>query len=327
MDRPEIKELLREVIGPNAEVVDHNGWVSFCCPLAPWTHAGGRDASPSSGISVKDGDTSIFHCWGCGEKGTVPFLLRELEKYTGDSYRTIISNIEDGEFLGGSLPEWGSKKGHRVADRFLDPEYLDLYDSATGHWYLKDRGIIRATSDAFGLLLDPADSKGDERVLFPVFNRKGQLQGITGRAVLDDIEPRIRDYHGLQKERALLGIHLVDPEDPYVIVVEGLFDVAMIYQYGYSAVGTLHAGLTDAQCAALLDLGKPVLLMYDNDNAGRTATEAATKQLSGKLPLTTVGAYPTRIIRFGGGKGKCPKDPATCTMEEVDEMVGKAKIL
>ena len=325
MDREAIVELLKEVAGPNIPLVHHTKWVSFCCLLARWTHAGGRDSSPSSGISVKDGDTSIFHCWGCGSKGSVPWLLRELEKYTGDNFGTIIRNIEDGEFLGGSLPEWGSKKGAKVPDRFLDPEYIDLYDSAVGHWYLKERGIDKRTATDFGLLLDPSDSQGDERVLFPVYNRHHQLQGLTGRAVLDNVDPRIRDYHGLQKERALLGIHLVDPADPFVIVVEGLFDVAMIYQYGYSVVGTLHAGLTDAQAAALLDLGMPILTMYDSDAAGITATEAAQKQLLGKLPLSIAGKYPNRQ-KAKGGKPICPKDPATCTMEEIDLMVEKARI-
>ena len=59
MDRLEIKELLKEVFGPNVPLVDHTKWVSLCCPLARWTHAGGADSSPSSGVSVKDGDTSI----------------------------------------------------------------------------------------------------------------------------------------------------------------------------------------------------------------------------------------------------------------------------
>ena len=325
MDRPEIKELLREVIGPNAVVVDHTGWVSFCCPLAPWTHVGGRDNTPSCGISVKDGETSIFHCWGCHAKGTVPYMLRELEKYTGDNFSTIIRNIEDGEFLGGSLPEWGSKKKATMEDRFLDQEYIELYDDAAGHWYLKERGILRSTATALGLLLDPADSQGDERILFPVYDRLKRLQGITGRAVLDNVEPRIRDYHGLRKANALLGLHVVDPEDPYVVVVEGLFDQAMVFQYGYSALATMHAGLTDEQMTKLLDLGKPVVLMYDNDPAGITATEVAIEKLDGRLPLS-VTVYPNRQ-KVKGGKPICPKDPATCTMEEIDEMVAKARIV
>lgn len=38
MDRQEIKELLREVLGPNVELVDHPKWVGLRCPLAPRLH-------------------------------------------------------------------------------------------------------------------------------------------------------------------------------------------------------------------------------------------------------------------------------------------------
>lgn len=325
MDRNDIVELVKEIAGPNYPVVHHTKWVSFCCLLAPWTHVGGADSSPSSGISVKEDGVSIFHCWGCGSKGTVPWLLKELEKYTGEDYRALIEHLENGEYLGGALPEWGTRKKDKVEERILDAEYLDLYDSAVGHWYLRDRGITKATARDLGLLLDPADSKGDERILFPVFNRHRQLLGITGRAVLDDVEPRIRDYHGFQKANALLGTHLIDMEDPYVVVVEGLFDMATVYQYGYSTVATLHAGMTEGQARILLDIGKPLVLLYDNDQAGEKAVTTAQEILKGKLPLSRAKYYPRKTA--GGGKGKCPKDPGMCTMEEIDKMVGKAMIL
>lgn len=325
MNRADIVELLKEVLGPNIRLENHTNWVNLCCPLAPWTHAGGHDASPSAGISIREDDVSIFHCWGCKSKGTVPWLLRKLESYTGESYTKIIRGLEQGEFLGGTLPEWGSKMAARGADRFLDEEYVDLYDSAAGHWYLRDRNISKETTEALGLLIDPEDSQGDERILFPVRDREGRLQGLTGRAVLDKIEPRIRDYHGLQKERSLLGIHLVDPSDPFVVAVEGLFDMAMVYQYGYSVVATMHAGLTDIQATRLLDLGMPLVNMFDNDQAGIDGREVFRKKLNNKVPMSYV-SYPKRVLPRGG-KGKCPKDPATCTMREVEEMLAKAQIL
>lgn len=324
MDRNEIKELLKEALGPNIPLVDHTKWVSLCCPLAPWRHAGGSDSSPSSGVSVKDGGTSIFHCWGCGAKGTVPWLLRELEKFTGESFKRLISSVEDGEFLGGSLPEWGSRKREAVEDRFLDLSYLDLYDSAVGHWYLRDRGIDDAVAERMQLLVDPEDSKGDERILFPVFDRKGRLHGFTGRAVLNSVDMRVRDYHGFQKANALLGIHLVDPTDRFVVLVEGLFDMAVVYQYGYSAVAAMHAGVTDAQLAKLKDLGLPVVAMFDNDKAGKEATERLIEKVGGSLPLSVAQYQP---VITGKGKKVWAKDPGECTMEEVDAMIEKAIIV
>lgn len=323
MDRQSIKEMLREVIGPNVELVDHPKWVGLHCPLAPWTHEKGSDSSPSAGVSVKDDDTSIYNCFVCG-RGTVPWFLRQMEKYTGESYKKLISNIEDGEFLGGSLPEWGSKKVSKAKDVFLGEDYLDLYDDAEGHWYLEDRGIDADTARILQLKIDPEDSHGDERILFPVFSRDKQLYGFTGRAVFDKVEPRIRDYHGLPKARVLLGLHLIRPEDKHIILVEGLFDYAKMVQYDQPAVATMHAGLTDEQANLLIDLGLPVIEMYDNDKAGEDAVEVAKKKLEKYLPFSTV-KYPER--RSKKGKVICPKDPATLTEEEVEEMIRKAKLL
>lgn len=331
MNREEIVELLKEIAGPNIELFHHPKWVGFRCLLAPWTHEHGADKTPSAGVSVKDGDTSIFNCYVCG-KGPVSYLLKELEKYTGENYAHLIRHLETGEFLGGALPDWG-KGVKRVAETFLDKEqYLDLYDNAENHWYFEDRAkargeekITNRTIRTLQIQLDPSDSQGDERILFPVFNRDGELHGFTGRAVHEQVVPKVRDYHGLPKERVLLGCNLVRKDDHYVVAVEGLFDVAMLVQYDQPVVGTLHSGLTIPQAQILLDIGLPVVLMFDNDAAGEKATEVAIEMLSGRLPLTRV-KYPRRL-QGKGKKPKCPKDPALCTEAEVIEMIANAKIV
>lgn len=334
MDRNEIKEMLREVLGPNAELIDHPEFVGMHCPMAKWTHEKGIDSTPSAGISVKeDGGTSIYNCFVCG-KGTVPWFLRQMEKYTGESYTPIIRNIETGEFLGGSLPNWGSKKVVARVEKFLDKDvYLDLYDSAEGHPYFPSRAakhrevcLTDSTVRTLGLMVDPGDSAGEERILFPVFNQGGDLYGFSGRATDDSAELRIRDYHGLPKARVLLGVHLVLPEDAFIVLVEGLFDYAVMVQYDYPAVAALHAGLTSEQARILVDLGKPVVLMYDNDQAGKDATEKAIKALKKHLPLSVV-TYPKPPLNPRGRKIKWLKDPAGCTKEQADQMIAKAKIV
>ena len=34
MDRDEIKEFVKEILGPNTLTVDTEGWVGLCCPLS-----------------------------------------------------------------------------------------------------------------------------------------------------------------------------------------------------------------------------------------------------------------------------------------------------
>lgn len=328
MDRESIKDLIRELNGPNTEFIDHHEWVSIRCILAPWTHANGTDSTPSCGISVKpNGDTSIYHCWSCKASGTIPWMLRKLEEYTGESYSALIREIEQGEFFGGELPEWGETRVMAAPKlNQLDKSvFLGLYDSAKDHPYLARRGISNATTDVLELVVDPADSAGVERILFPVYGRGGELYGFTGRATNDRAEPRIRDYHGLPKKSILLGLHLIKPEDTTVIVVEGLFDYAKLVEYDLPVVAALHSGITSWQKQLLLNLGLPIIWMFDNDQAGRLATESASKAIGRHLPMRTV-SYPRRL-NPRKASGSSPKDPATCTMDEVYDMVERASIL
>lgn len=328
MDRESIKEVLRTVLGPNTELIDHPKWVGLHCPLAPWKHANGKDSSPSAGVSVKeDGGISVFNCMGCHSKGPLTYLLKELEKFTGDNHSKLIRELDGEEFLGGALPEWSKGKKVRAPKlNYLDKaQYLDLYDSAEGHWYLRKRGISDETARELTLLVDPEDSRMEERILFPVMDLEQRLLGFSGRATDSRAEPKVRDYHGLPKTHCLLGEHLLDlVNDEYVVVVEGLFDYAKCREYGEPTVAVMHSGITEFQYRKLLNIGKPLVLMFDNDEAGADAENSAISMLSGKLPLSAV-TYPRRGTRK---KPKAsPKDPCACTYEEVKWMIQEARIV
>ncbi len=324
MDREQIKELLREVLGPNTLLVDHENWVGLPCPLARWKHSSGHDRFPSAGVSVKDDDVSIFHCYACHSKGPLQFLLKELEKYTGDNYAKLIRSITDEEFIGGNVPEWGSTVAKEKVLKVLDYGlYRDIYEPAEGHTYLRTRGISDATARKLELLVDPGDSTGDERILFPVFGFNKDLYGFTGRAVMRNAELKVRDYHGLPKAYCLLGSHLLSAEDEYVVVVEGLFDYARLAQWNIPVVAVMHSGITKHQLPLLLEWGKPVILFFDEDEAGIDATGAAAKLLRGKLPVS-IAKYKSRLTPRKG-KG-IPRDPGVLSESEVIWGIANAKL-
>lgn len=327
MDREGIKELLRDVLGHHIELIDHDKWVSLCCPLAPWTHSRGTDKTPSAGISINEDGNSVYHCWGClgQNKGPLSWFLREYEKYTGEDVGRYVREIEQNEFLGGTLPEWGSKTTKKKELKVLDEsQYLDLFDSAVGHPYLISREITKRTTRLAGLRLDPEDAHGAERIIFPVYTPKKELVGFTSRATSSDVEPKVRDYYGLRKEMVLLGSHLVG-EAPYVVVVEGLFDYLKGIQCGEPAVAAMHAGLTQHQESILLDMGKPVILMFDKDEPGAEAAERVAEKLRGKLPLSKA-RYPVRYDKRGK-KCKGKLDPGMLTEDEIKNAIAKSVLL
>lgn len=320
MDREAVKEFLRALGVSQRDMVDHPKWVGVNCLLARWTHEGGVDRTPSAGISVSD-DASTYNCFTCGAK-SLEHLLRELEKYTGESYRDLREEVRDGEFFGGELPEWGALTGTRLALPYaLDTaQFRDIYDLVRNHDYLqRSRGITSETAAWLGLRHDPYDSHGAERILFPVHMPNGDFVGFTGRAVSDTVIPKVRDYHGLVKEACLLGVHLRTEEDRFVVVVEGPFDYAKVVQSGFYCVAALHSGLTDIQAELLKQVGLPVVLMYDNDAAGRKGTVTAIGKLRGFLPLSCV-EYPDT-------DGWAGADPGSCTEDEIVELIEQAEVV
>lgn len=326
MDRASIKELLREVLGPNVELVDHPKWVGLRCPLAPWKHQTGRDSKPSAGVSVKEDDTSIYNCYVCG-KGPISYLIKEWDKYTGENHSKLLREVEGNEVLGGSLPSWSSARVPRkVQVQWHDAaEYLSLYDSAVGHPYLAERGISDETAELLDLRVDPGDSRGAERILFPVMDVGNKLYGFSGRAVEEGVDPKVRDYHGLEKRNVLLGKHLVSDSDKYIVLCEGLVDYAAGRQAGEPFMATMHAGLTEEQLRIVLNIGKPVILFYDNDDAGNKATDEAIKKIGQYLPVRYV-EYPVWRSKNGRPLAEQPKDPGGLADEEIAAAVKDAKI-
>ncbi len=328
MDRKEVKEFIKEVLGPNTQMVDTDNWVSICCPLSPWTHAGGQDNHPSAGISIKPNGTSVFNCFTCHSKGKLSWLLRKLEQYTGEDWGDMASALDSGEFFGGSLPAWGSvDEQDRLPEPINKEESFDLYDSAETHMYLRRRGITRAAARTMELLHDPGDNGREERILFPVYGPDKLLYGFSGRATSPTAKLRVKDYFGLPKRHLLLGSHLILPDDEYVILVEGLFDYAKLVTYGEPVMAFMSSTLTPMQAEIVKNIGKPVYFFHDNDGPGEDARDRARELLWRHVPVMKV-RYPRECtVETAEGDLRQPKDPAELTQEQVREMLADARLL
>lgn len=332
MNVDQLREVIRDVFGRNFKTeVGANGWLKFRCPLAPYTHASGADSNPSAGLSISDNSVSVFNCFTCGNKAPLPGLLRKYANYTGEDLDDLIEELEEEAYLGvRELPSWESKKSVD-ADAPL-PEldkaiFLDLYEPAAGHPYLRSRGISDETAGVLQLMVDPEDPvDGEERILFPVFGVDGALHGFTGRAVSKTARLKVRDYHGLPKGRCVLGAHLIAQRKPkYMLVVEGLFDYANAWQCGEPAVAVMHSTLTDAQAGILRGFSIPTYLFYDDDDAGQKGVTAAGEALSGYQPVMKV-RYPRVWIEDQAGGGHWLKDPGELVREEFEDMRHDARL-
>lgn len=92
-----------------------------------------------------------------------------------------------------------------------------------------------------------------------------------------------------EKSKYLFGLDFINPKSNSVIVVEGPIDVMRMHTLGFtSTVGLMGVDLSNIQRNILLDNFEIVLIMMDNDKAGREARERITERLFGAVKLYVV---------------------------------------
>jgi len=320
MDRADITIFAKAMLGANALLDNHKDWVNMTCPLAFATHEKGTDNSPSFGISV-DPLSSRYHCFTCHNTGTLTGLVDKLTRLSGKSYPVLEAYVE-AEEVGGIVPEWGDEDTDLVMTPELHEDTIYMYDLAGDHPYLRSRNIAPEVSEALGLRIEEAEeeSSGRERILFPVYSTLSgevRLTGFTGRATDDNKVLKVKDYYGLKKSEALLGVERIKDEHKFICIVEGLFAYARLSSYHIPAVAIMGSNMSNAQAQMLLGLGKPIYIFTDNDKAGYSARRQILKTFDGYLPVY-LPTYPEDTENL---------DPDDLTQDEVKLMISEARLV
>ena len=226
---------------------------------------------------------------------------------------------------------------NRVADMF----HYGLVRTEAGKFaldYITGRGISMETVEKFKLGYSPADrtwlkkflrSKNfsdeflagsglfsrnypdiaffSDRLMFPIFDRRGQAVAFGGRFLRGDPDknPKYLNSGNLvqyQKGETLYAFNFAKNairESKKVIFCEGYMDCIAYHQCGIGyAVAPLGTSLTDEQIKVVRGFADTVLLSFDSDGAGQKATERA-------ILMCRRHGLTVRIIRLHGGK-----DPA-----------------
>lgn len=170
---------------------------------------------------------------------------------------------------------------------------LSALDGA--HPYLKERGLTAETIATFGVGCCP---HGTLRgwIAIPIHDIKGRLIAYAGRwpGVPPEGMPKYRLPRGFGKSLELFNQHRAAAENTGepLVVVEGFFGCMRVWQAGHRRVVSLMGSmLSEAQGQRIVELageGGQVLLLFDEDGAGRKGRTDAQGRLSKSVTVSAV---------------------------------------
>ena len=246
------------------------GWISFNAPCC--IHRGDtQDKRQRGGINPGTDGSWSFHCFNCGY--TASFVLgrnltykaRQLLKWLnvpGEEIERINLESLKHKSIEGLLGERqeivNRLQNIEFEDKDLPAETQELNESARE--YLQNRCVPLD----YPFLYKTMPRRG---IVIP-FTHNNQVVGHTTR-FMDDRTPRyIQDI----QPGYVFGTDLQDASWQYAIVVEGVFDALSI-----NGLAVLHAEINDAQARLIRSLGRQVIVVPDQDEAGMKLVDCAVE--------------------------------------------------
>ena len=205
---------------------------------------------------------------------------------------------------GGAAREYLLKRGlneemQKVFDIGLSTTSDKLYP------FLKQKGMDEKFILDLGLITQEEGSIKDtfkDRILFPIHDAKGHVVGFTGRVYKGDYKPKYlnsKENHIFKKGNILFNYHRARDAirtKKEVVIVEGNMDAIRMYVSGIkNTIALMGLSLTKEQIDLIRNLHATVILMLDNDEAGRTAT------LTNGEALESAGIT-CKVVRLSGEK-------------------------
>ena len=274
-----------------------------CCPFH-------QEKTPSFSVSPSK---QFYHCFGCGAHGSaISFLIDH------DGLNFIDAIHELAKVVGLKVPNQVDEKPEKKKENIVLEDSLILAKkyyqarlkaSPEAIKYLKSRGLTGEIAKQFSIGFAPGgwnnlnevfkdydndvliksglinkNEKGKRydrfrnRIMFPIYNTKGQLVGFGGRVIDEKDSPKYYNSPEtslFQKSYELYGLLAARKsirDKGYVLVVEGYMDVVSLAQHGISnAVATLGTATTSFHIQKLIRYTSEIIFCFDGDEAGKSA--------------------------------------------------------
>lgn len=204
--------------------------------------------------------------------------------------------------------------GRKAAAEYQIGFALDSWDGLKDH--LAQQGLSASDARTLGLIRPRKQGQGDYdlfrgRLVFPVYDLTGRVVAFGGR-ILDDSKPKYINstespiYH---KGGVLFGLYQARQamrQSGEVLLVEGYFDQLALHRAGFpQVVATCGTALTVEHAKLLKRYVKRVVLLFDQDAAGKKATFKAMTVLQAEgVPAAVIelplGDDPDSFIQSAG---------------------------
>jgi len=269
--KADLRSILRSC---NIEIVSETG-TDFLC-LCPFHH---NTDSPAFAVSYSKG---LYICYNqnCNSSGTILDLVKELTNRNDfEALRFISSNkqsqaeaFEDGlnELLD-EKPEFVEFPAHS-----LEKLSLDRKNNKEACEYFLSRNINDEAMDYFNL----GYSQKQGMVTVPLHSPDGLPVGIIGRSISGK---SFKNSVNLPRNKTMFNLHRAKREGGTIIVVESSFDAIRLWQAGFpNAVATLGGSISDININNLNKYSSTIIIMTDNDQAGRALGYTIANKLKNK---------------------------------------------
>jgi DNA primase len=245
------------------------------------------DSNPSLRI---DRETGLYHCLSCGYKGNLLTQLRVPNAIRNEKIRSVLEVIT----------ELRSVKGCEYPID-MDTTILETY-----------RGISIETLLKFKAFR--SEKEFPDRLVIPIEDSSGLLLGMIGRYEQTDVSPKY-----LMKPKNISAPLFPNPklcslEQGVLCLVEGLFDVINLHNYGMENVAAT-LGTKQLTRDNIYDKLLPytssgitkIIIIFDPDKSGRESADKLKKLIDYNTDLVC------KVYNLPGGK-----DPGSLNKEEVN---------
>ncbi len=274
-------------------------------------------------------ERQIWHCFGCGKGGDIFTFLMEYESMEFPEALRVLAKkagvtLRESSFKQGQYSE--KEKIYSINSLALKFFHYLLTEHKAGLFALKylteQRKVTKASINTFEIGFSPntgtalsdflikkkdytkqdlilagiATERGGHvydffknRLMFPLFDHRGNVTGFSGRSLTDDDTPKYINtketpvYH---KGSMFFGLNSAKDEIKQkqdVIIVEGEFDAISLFQENIKNVVAIKGtALTESQVSLLARFTSKVTLCLDQDTAGFEATRRSLEILEKK---------------------------------------------